>query len=328
MTSFGSLMTGTFVGTTAPFNISLPPGYDEFEMVNITDIGSSASATPVMKARGTSAMAAGSAYYSTKTNGASTLDLEKTTTTGGFTIVPDSGHYPLGASIVTTAVSQAAPGVVSTGTTTGLIAGSSVVRMYNVAGMQQVSGMDFTVGTVVGSTSFTLAYLDTSAFLAAGTTGSYRVVPFPNNYFFPKRNYITNISQATQAIVTLSVTNKYVVGEYIRMIVPNGFGMTQMNGLLAQIVAVGATDGSGFTNTVTINVDSSAFTAFAWPASGAVPITFAQTVDVGETATILTQAEVNTSFTGVQVGSTVMTSGKTYQWFARDGANFGLLTSL
>lgn len=328
MTSFGSQMTGTFVSAGTLFNISLPPGYDEFSMVNITDIGSTAANTNVMRAYGTSAMAAGSAYYNPKTSGAATNALEVSTTTGGFTIVPDSGHAALSASVATTAVSQAGPAVVSTGSTAGLVANSSVVKMYNVAGMQQISGLDFTVGTIVANTSFTLAYLDTTAFAAAGTTGSYRIIPFPEQYFFPRRNTITNISQATQAIVTLSVTNKYVVGEFIRMVVPNGFGMTQMNGQLAQIVAVGTADASGFTNTITININSTAFTAFSWPASGSVPVTFAQTVDVAETATILTQAEVNNSFTGVQIGTTVQTSGKTYQWFAKKGANFGLVTTL
>lgn len=323
MTSFGSQMTGTFVSAGTPFNISLPPGYDEFSMINLTSLGSTAANTNVMRAYGTSSMNAGSAYYNTKTSGAATLAIEAMTTSGGFTIVPDSGHYPLGASTVSTAVNQAAPAVVLTGTTTGLVAGSTVVRMYNVAGMQQISGMDFTVGTVVGSTSFELKYLDSSGFAAAGTTGSFRIVPFEPNYFQPRRKYITKITKAAQAVVTLSVTHNYVVGEYVRMVVPNGFGMTEMNGLQALITAIDTTN-----NTITINVNSTAFTTFAFPATGSVPFTFAQTVDMAEQATILTQAEENKSFTGVQIGSSVQTSGETYQWFAKKAANFGLVTSL
>jgi len=344
MTSFGTLMTGTFTvpstpSTPAPFNLALPPGYDEFQMVNVTPAtqGSTSATQYIMKAYGSSSMPAGSAFISQKTNGAATIALEKTLSSGGFTFVQDSGHYPLGASVAVTAVSQAQPAVVSTGNTAGLTANSSVVTMYNVAGMQQISGLPFTIGTIVANTSFTLAYLDTTnatSFPTAGTTGSYRFVAFPENYFFPRRNYITNISQATSAIITFSVTNKFVVGEYIRISVPTGFGMTQMNGQLAQITAVGAADASGFTNTVTVNVNSTAFNAFVWPIT--IPTTFAQAVDVAETATILTQAEVNNSFTGIQIaggaaGAAVLdttTPGQTYQWFARKGANFGLQTSL
>jgi len=334
MTSFGALITGTFTtpATPTPFNISLPPGYDEFQMVNVTStsLASTSASTFLMKAYGCSSLPAGYAYKQKKTNGAATNALETTISSGGFTIVPDSGHYPLGASTAVTGVSQAAPALVTTGSTTGLSSNASTVVMYNVTGMQQISGIEFDVGTVVANTSFTLKYLDTTGFAAAGTGGFWRQNFFPNQYFFPRRKFITNISQAASAIVTLSVAHQYVVGEYIRMVVPSAFGMTQMNGQLAQITAVGAADASGFTNTITINVNSSAFTAFAWPASATVS-TFAQTVDVAETATILTQAEVNNSFTGVQIGTGVLDSdsaSQTYQWFARKGANFGLVTSL
>jgi len=278
-----------------------------------------------MKARGTSAMAAGSAYYSTKTNGAATLDLETTTLSGGFTIVPDSGHYPLGASFAVTAVTAANPAVVSTGTTTGLVSGSSIVRMYNVTGMQQISGMDFTVGTVVASTSFGLKYLDASGFAAPGTGGSYRLVPFDSGYFYPRTRTITKITQAASgAVITMSVAANFAVGEYVRLVVPSAYGMTQMNGLQGQVTAVT----TGATNTITVNIDSSAFTAFAFPATGSATTTFAQVVPIAEIATILTQAEVNQSFTGVQIGATVQTASKTYQWFARKGANQGLVVSL
>lgn len=323
MTSFGSQMSGTLVGTTAPFNISLPPGYDDFEMINITDIGSTAASTPVMKARGTSAMSAGSAYYSTKTNGAATLDLETTTTSGGFTIVADSGHYPLGASRVCTAETAANPSVVSSGTTTGLVAGSTIVRMYNVTGMQQISGMDFTVGTVVASTSFQLKFLDASGFAAPGTGGTYRIVPFDSGYFYPRVRTITKVTTGTTTQIQMSVLANFAVGEYVRLVVPSAYAMTQLNGLQGKVTAFDAT-----TNTITVDIDSSAFTAFAFPASGSATTSFAQVVPIAEVATILTQAEVNQSWTGVQVGPTVMTSGKTYQWFARKGAAQGLVTSL
>jgi len=327
MTSFGSQMTGTFASAGTLFNISLPPGYDDFEMINMTDIGSTAASTPVMWARGTSAMSAGSAYYATKTNGAATVAIPTTTTSGGFTVVANSGAYPLGPSIATTSITAASPAVVATGTTTGLVDASTIVRIFSTTSMQQISAIDFTVGTVVASTSFQLKYLDSSGFGSAGTTGTYRVVPF-DAAFYPRARTITKITQASSAVITMSVTHGMVVGQYVRFVVPGGtagFGMVEMNNLQGKITAIDTTN-----NTITVDIDSSAFTAFAFPATGNVANGFtpAQVIPTGEVATILTQAEANTAFTGVQIGTTVQTSGKTYQWFAKKGANQGLVTSL
>ena len=64
-----AILTGTFTSDGAQKNMTLPSGYTEFEMTNITDIGSSAANTNVMKVWGTSSMAAGSAIYALKTGG-------------------------------------------------------------------------------------------------------------------------------------------------------------------------------------------------------------------------------------------------------------------
>jgi hypothetical protein len=325
-TPIHSLVSGSFTSDGNPLNISLPSGYNSFELINITDIGSSAASTPVMRAQGTSSMAAGSAYYSTKTNGAATLDLEKTTTSGGFTFVSDSGTLALGGSTALngTQINQANPAVADTATTTGLVAGSTVVRLYNTTGMLQVAGMDFTVGTIVGGTSFQLKWLDSSGFAAAATGGTFRIVNAQSRYY-PRARYITAITAATSAVITMSVTHGLTVGQAVRIYVPSAFGMTEINGLLGNITAVSTSN-----NTITVDIDSSSFTAFAFPtsATAAAGVTFAQVVPVGEAAinsvsqpygNLLDDATDNQSFTGVSIGSTVQTTGKVYQWFARKG---------
>ena len=105
-TPLHALVTGSFTSDGAVRNISLPSGYDSFEMINITDIGSAAAATPVMRAQGTSLMTAGSAYYNLKTNGAATLAIETTTTTGGFTFVSDSGSASPSAAVAITGITE------------------------------------------------------------------------------------------------------------------------------------------------------------------------------------------------------------------------------
>lgn len=326
-TPLHAVISGTFTSDGTVASIVLPSGYNKIELTNITDIGSTAANTNVMEALGTSAMLAGSAYYTPKTSGAATLGTRTTTLTNGFTFVPDSTAVAVGSSIATTATTAASPAVVSTGTTTGLVAGSSIIRMYNNTNMQQISGMDFTVGTIVANTSFGLKYLDASGFAAAGTTGAYRLIN-ARGAFYPKRRFITGITQASTAVITMSVTHQFTAGQAVRLVVPSAFGMTQMNGLLGNIIAVT----SGSTNTITVDIDSTSFTAFAFPTSAvaASGVTFAQVVPVGETAinsttypygNLLDDATDNQAFTGVNVGTTVQTSGSVYQYIATKGVS-------
>lgn len=324
-----AIVTGTFTSDGNPLQISIPSGYSDIRLINITDIGSTAANNNVMRAEGSSSMAAGSAYYSPKTSGAATLDLEVTTTTGGFTFLADSSLILIGAAVATsgTDINRANPAVVSTGTTTNLVAGSSVVRMINNVGMLQISGMDFTVGTIVASTSFQLKYLNNTGFAADSTSGFYRIVNATDR-FYPKSRYITAITQATSAVITLSVSHGYTVGQEVRIVVPAAFGMTEINGLLGVITAVT----TGSTNTITVNIDSTGFTAFAFPTSAiaAAGVTFAQVVPVGEAAinsvsqpygNLLDDATRNVSVTGVIVGATVQTTAKLYQWIAFKGTS-------
>lgn len=321
-TPLHAVLTGSFTSDGAVKNITLPSGYDSFEMINITDIGSSAASTPVMRAQGTSSMAAGSAYYNLKTNGAATVAIESTTTTGGFTFTNDSSGTAIGAALnIATGISQASPAVVTTNVTTNLNNGD-IVRVYGTTGMLQIAGMDFTIGSLNAGVSYTLAYLDSSGFGAAATAGTARKIAFDSR-FYPRNRYITSISQATSAVIVMSVTHSFTVGQKVRMIVPSAFGMTQMDGQLGTITAINTT-----TNSITVNIDSSAFTAFAFPTSAvaALGITFAQVVPVGEAATspyqnLLDDATRNTAFAGVQIGTTVQTTGKVYQWFARRGVS-------
>lgn len=316
-------ISGSFVSDGFARSIPLQSGYQEFELINITDIGSVAAATPVMKAKGTSLMLAGSAYVSTKTAGASTLALENTILVNGFTFVNDSASMLPGPLVATTAVSQANPAVVLTATTAGLIADNTVVRMINVANMQQISSIDFTIGSIAAGVSFDLKYLDSTAFALPGAGGFYRIIPFQPAYY-PRRRFITGITQALNAVVTMSVTHGYTVGQQVRIVVPAAFGMTEMNGQLATIVAIT----TGATNTITLNIDSTGFTAFAFPATGVASagVSFPLVVPVGEAATVpfqnlLDDATVNQDFRGIILGSAVQTIGKFYQWFARAGVN-------
>lgn len=319
-----AILTGTFTSDGGRRSLSLPSGYTEIELTNLDDLGSTAANTNVMKAWGTSSMAADSGIFAGKTNGAATIAIPTTVSSGGFTFLSDSSTRTIGASVALngTEVNRANPAVASTGSTTGLVSNSNnIVRLYGTTGMLQIAGMDFTVGTVVANTSFQLRYLDNSGFAADATAGTYRIINATNR-FYPSWRYITAITQASSAVITMSVTHGYTVGQAVRIIVPDAFGMTQINGLIGNITAVT----SGSTNTITVDIDSSAFTAFAFPTSAvaAAGVTFAQVVPVGETASstyanLLDDATDNQSVTGVIIGASMQTSGVRYQWVARRG---------
>lgn len=316
-TAIHANLTGTFTSDGNVRNLSFPSGYTEFSMLNITDFGSTAANTNVMTVYGTSSMAAGSAIIGNKTNGAATIAIGSMITSGGLTFVADSGSTSLGALTAITSITNATPPVVTIGSTSGLSSGD-IVRITDVTGQLNLSGLDFTIDTIVTNSSFNLAYMVAPG--GAGTGGNYQRIPFDSRYY-PRNRIITSISKAASAVIVMSVTHGFTVGQLVRIIVPSAFGMTQLSNQLATITAINTT-----TNSITINVDTTSYTTFAFPnsATAALGVTFAQVVPVGEAATspyqnLLDDATVNTSFTGVQIGTSAQTSGKLYQWIAKKG---------
>lgn len=192
---------------------------------------------------------------------------------------------------------------VATGDTQGLpvaaVVGNhnpaGIVRIFNTVGARQLGGIDFSVANVVNNTSFDLIYMNQIAAAVPGA-GTYRVIPFDPIYY-PRRRFISKISQANQAIVTLTVTHGYAVGQKVRLIVPEitaqRYGMTALNDKLVTIVAVNQPDADGATNTITIDVDTNGLTAFAFPLTTDPAFTPAQVVPVGEDTAQANSAIVN-----------------------------------
>lgn len=314
-----AILSGTFTSDGTAVSISLPSGYSSFEMVNITDAGSAAANTNVMRAKAYSSLPDGYAFRNLKTSGAATLALESMITTAGFTFVGDSGLQTPGAASAITAITAASPAVVSSAS--GAVVGD-IVRIYNTTGMLQVASLDFTVTAVNPGVTQTLGYLDASGFAAAATGGSIRVIPFDAR-FYPRSRYITKITKATSAVITLSVTHGYTVGQKVRVNVPTDFGMTEIDGQLGTITAISTTN-----NTITVDIDSTAFTTFAYPtsATAAAGVSFPQVIPVGEAASesyanLLDDATENQSFSGIIIGTSCQTTGKLYQWFAYKGTD-------
>lgn len=249
-------------------------------------------------------MAADTGVEYKKTNSTDALNMV-TLSSGGFTLIDTSVQAP-GALVSTiSAVSTASIPVVTNSGTNGLVAGD-VVRLINVAGAPQLGGMDFTVGyNTLSTTTFSLDYM--AQLSVAGTTGSWRKISY-NPLYYPRRRFITKITQASQAVVTLSVTHQFTVGQLVRFYVPSAYGMSQINGLQGEITAINTTTTSG--NTVTVNIDSSGFDAFAFPLAAAFPFTQAQLVPVGEgtdasiaSPNLLDDATINQGLIGMRLAA-------------------------
>ena len=231
-------------------------------------------------------------------------------TSGGFTLIDTTNQQPgtlNNGSTGISAISTATPPVATVGSTAGMAAGS-VVRLYSTTGATQFGGLDYTVGyNTFNSTHFDLSYAPTSA--SAATAGSFRVIPY-NPIFYPRVRYIASISQATQAVITTTVTHGYQVGQKVNFIIPSVFGMTQLSGIEATIVAVNT---SNTVNSFTIDVNTSAFTAFAWPATGNQPFSPAVVVPAGDNTAYATNNNLvpytgawnNVAYIGIQLAAGV-----------------------
>lgn len=255
-------------------------------------------------------MAQDSALVTLNTAGAAT-DTKSFVSSGGIQLY-ESNPQSFGSALAITAVSQANPAVVSLASTSGLANGQDVL-IYGTSGMLQIAGIPFTIASLVANTSFTLAYLNSAGFAAAATAGFVKRVVYPN-VFKPRLRYITNISAAASAVITLSTTHGFVVGETLRISVPSEFGMSQADGKLVKVTAINTT-----TNTVTVDLDTSGYTAFAFPTSAlaSAGVSFPQLIPVGEQTEQFDAAFVDNGSQGVILGTSVVgASGALVLWKA------------
>ena len=303
---FSGTNQGRFTSSGIAVTIQLPSGADWMWVKNLTQSYASGAGQGV-EYYWQLGMTQGLGTQYTKTAATNALAISQIAANSGFYFVNSSVNMP-GPSLALTGITSDNPPVVNTVNTSSLINGG-IVRIFNTVGAQQLGGLDFTIGAISAGVSFELVYMQPIASANPGA-GTFRVIPY-NPYFYPPIRYITNISNATQAIVTLSVTHAFTVGQSVRFVIPTvtalAFGMTQLNGLEGAIVAINQADVNGFTNTITVNIDTTGFSAFAFPLTTAPGLSPAQVIPVGEWtavalnagANILGDATVNTAYFGL-----------------------------
>jgi len=296
MTQETEIMAGEYISDGTYKILQLPAEVHHFQIWNYTDFNSTANPGIVKRAWWFVGMPTDYYMGVQNTDGAAT-DQSILGTAGGFRWLESQPNNLEAAGNAVTAITNASPPVVSQVAHANEV--GDTVLLTATTGMLQIAGMEFTVTVDDTADTFSIGYLDASGFAAAATAGVSRRVTTPP-MFFPRRRFVTAITQAASAVVTMSVTHGYSVGELVRFNVPAAFGMTEIDGLLGEITAVSTAN-----NTITVNIDSQAFTAFAFPASAGVPFTHAQVVPVGDDATVLSGATDNQGYRALRIGATV-----------------------
>jgi hypothetical protein len=97
---------------------------------------------------------------------------------------------------------------------------------------------------------------------------------------------ISDITNASPAIVTTTFNHQYETGMIVRLWIPDGYGMVQANRLYGSIIVTGDT-------TFTIDIDTTNFEAYTTPSTYPQNRQYAQVVPIGEVTSLLTSATKN-----------------------------------
>ena len=290
---------GSFVVPSTVVNqyIQIPSNADWMRVLNYTQTGTAGTASTYFGTnyywqRGMPAGAAVVNFYATSTTTAVSAD---TIATGGFTLYDPSGQsvgaLPLiGNPVAVSAVTNSTrPAVTHTADTT--VSVGSIVRMSNTA-QTDVNGVDMVVGTVTDSTHFTLLTATNALATAPGAIGGagfYRVINNGNSaLYYPRRRFVTNITQAANANVSTSVAHGLTPGQEVRFTIPDVSGMTQLNPQILNnyypanssvpAIVLSVVDDYNFT----ININTTAYAAFTWPTIAQQPSNFPEVTPFGE----------------------------------------------
>jgi len=303
MAEYSRLAKGKFTSTGQAQVVNLPFRPDYVEFINYSAAASGAD-NGVPKAYWDFNMGQGFAVID-RFQAANQLTMD-TVDLLGITTFEAGNLTQYGAALAISTVTKAAAAVVTSVSNHGLKSGDVVImnNLYQTAVtcMQQIAGMPFTV-TVTGDTTFTIPWnTNQSAYTAYDTATStedafFKKVLYPYLYF-PGVNFISAITTGTTTTIDTTTAHNFVVGQEVAFRVPTQYGTVELNSLPNQTIpgspiygyVIAVTD----YNTVIVNVDSTAYTAFDSNQSftSFVGLSFPQIVAVGD---------INTG--GVQISS-------------------------
>jgi hypothetical protein len=230
-----------------------------------------------------------------------------TMTSGGFSLYDATGN-PIGILHALTGISDASMPIVSVSSTAGLNAGDIVRFVQDNAlttDAKQLASIDFSIDTISTDTSFRLP---SGPRIATATGGYWRKINF-EPIFYPRVRYITSIVSDTNtahSVVKLTVAHGYTVGQKVRFSVTPAFGMYEINKMVGTVLAI---DTRVDYNTITVDIDTTTFTPFAWPTAsyGAfTPATISPDGENGLYPDSYADATRNTAYIGLKLAAGVV----------------------
>lgn len=292
MTEYNKMAKGRFVSTGGAQIINLPFQPDYVELYNYTASTAAATSQNIVSARWDALMGQGTAII----NGynATPALVADTVAANGISTFAAGQLLQYGPTLQIVSITKAAAGVVTTSTNHGLTTGDVVVMqgLYQstTTGMPQIAGIPFTV-TVTGATTFSIPWNTNQSnytALSGSPVGSVlKKVLYPYIYF-PGTSFISAITPGTTTTIDTTSAHCFRPGQEVAFRIPTSWGTTQLNSLPNTLVpgspvygyVIAVTD----YNTVIVNIDSSAFTAFnSNPTVASVPgLSFPQIVGVGD----------------------------------------------
>lgn len=268
MTEYSRMAKGKFSSTGGAKIINLPFKPDFVELWNYT---ASAAFTDhrVLSAVWDANMGQGFALTTVK----NTTMQTDSVIANGFSTFSAGQLLQFGPTLTVTDITKGNPPTVTTSGNHGLTSGDVVIFMglfqSSTTGMPQLDGIPFTV-TVTGATTFTIPWNTNQSnytVISGAATGTPRVkkVLYPYLYF-PGTSFISAITVGTTTTIDTTDAHNFVVGQEVAFRIPSDWGTIELNSLPNTLVPGSPVYGYVISvtdyNTVVVNIDSSAFTAF------------------------------------------------------------------
>lgn len=282
------ITSGSFTNVAStPYYLPLQQHVSYFKLTNASKLASYTSAR-ITNVEWWDYMANGIAYVDAPTTITGPLNVSAVIRTqlaqNGISLY-DSSVYSQGATVAISSFTPGTTTVFTTGTNHGYQVGDNV-RVVGLTTAPQMGGLVMTVTATNGTNQFTTLFDSSLAVTSVGSVYKVGNVAAQNAaLYYPQVRAVASISKASPMVVKTLVQQNYQVGDKVRFQIPTQYGMQQLNstssGLPVEFTVVAVNNAVG-TQSVSLDVDSSAFTTFAWPASTNYPLSLPVMIPQGE----------------------------------------------
>jgi len=275
MAEYSRLASGQVLSAGGATTVALPFIPNFIEISNQTR---AAAASGVTRAWWETDMGQGAAFVTTTGAGPADGTSYITSATGtGFSTFQAGLSLQYGPTVFLGGgggITKASSAVVTTTSAHGLVSGNVVIfqNLYQSAstGMQQIAGIPFVV-TVLSGTTFSIPWntnqSNYTAIAAGGlnTLASFKKVLYPALYV-PGTSFISAIGLGTTTTITTTAPHNMQVGQEVGFRIPTIWGTSQLNELPNTIIPgspiYGYIVAVGSSTTMTVNINSSSYTAY------------------------------------------------------------------